>query len=260
MVRWRRFVACTLVAVGLLAFAGALQAARVTPCAGGRFLLAAGSVVLGGAAGSVDAVVLASDGMATLGACGTTRAVIRGKARFTTVQAQWAACGTLAKVRLKARIAAPACTELSGTLRAKRVRAEALRASRSVCGDGTVDASAGEECEPGTAGGDDACPGACGAVGSASECRCEALPTTTSSTSTSTSTSSTTSTSSSTSTSTSTSTSSSSSTSTSTSVTTTSVTTTSSTAPCLDVDGDGCDHLRRRLLRLDRSTARDPSS
>lgn len=240
---------------GLLTLAETLEAKRAPLCPGGRYLVE-------GAAGAVDAVAIEGDGTIALGACGATRGTLRRERRFTTVLARWARCGTLAKLRLKARIGAPACDELTGTLRAKGQASQSLRARRSACGDGIVDGPAGEECEAQTADGDRACPGACNPTGSSAACRCGGSPappttsvppsTSSSSTTTSTAAASSTTTSSanptttfiittSTTTSSSTTSTSSSTSTTSTGVPTTTFTTTTSTSvpSCVDVDGDG---------------------
>lgn len=150
---------------------------RPEPCPSGRFLVTGAQLVVGGGASLTDAVrILGGQVMVDSGCALTTGK--RGKVKIrrsgvTRVKARWRTCGELRKVRLKARIA-PDCNTMTGTIRAKgrRPRRRPFQARRSVCGDGIVDREAGEACDPGGPGGDQACPGTCNPPGSPEECRC----------------------------------------------------------------------------------------
>ena len=64
------------------------------------------------------------------------------------MRARWGACAPLRKVSLVAKIAAPQCDELQGTVKAKKTKARRIRARRSTCGDGRFDPG-GEACDAG---------------------------------------------------------------------------------------------------------------
>jgi hypothetical protein len=65
------------------------------------------------------------------------------------VKAKWKHCADLDKVSVVAKIPAPACLALDGTIRAKKTKAQHFTGTRSTCDDGVLDAAGGEECEPG---------------------------------------------------------------------------------------------------------------
>jgi hypothetical protein len=83
------------------------------------------------------------------------------------VIATWPACGSLAKVKLTGKMAAPACSVLTGTLKAARAKPKKFSATRSACGDGVLEGAL-EECEPGQEG----CPGGV----TCQECACAPPP------------------------------------------------------------------------------------
>jgi len=93
---------------------------------------------------SIDAVAIADPASVSLDGCGpATRARVRG----TRVTARWHRCGSFAKVRITARMAAPACDAMVGTIRARRLRKTRFSATRSICGDRRIDAAVGEACD-----------------------------------------------------------------------------------------------------------------
>jgi hypothetical protein len=103
--------------------------------------------VIGGTAPAVDGVVVAGSRVEVDSGCNSVAALITATRKATVVRAHWPRCGSLQKVRLRGRMAAPACTTMTGTLSAKHHKPVAFQAVRSTCGDGVVDPGAGEECE-----------------------------------------------------------------------------------------------------------------
>ena len=193
---------------------------------GVRFLV--DSALVPGATLPFDAVVIDAAGDATIASgCGPAHVRAAKRGRLTTVRIRWGACGALRNVRLAAKADDPDCKTLIGTLSARGAKRQSFTAAASTCGDGRLDAAAGETCETSADCTDgDPCAGcSCGLTARARKKK----PTTTSTSTTSTST-----TRPPTSTSTSSTSSSSTSTSTSTTPPTTSSTatsTSSSTAP-----------------------------
>ena len=92
---------------------------KPTPCPGGTFEVTSGPIFTSSAS---PALVAVSSGGVTLSGCGAaTRSKVRAASKkTTTVTASWPSCGTFTKVRLTAKIAAPACTTLTGKLRGKK--------------------------------------------------------------------------------------------------------------------------------------------
>src|SRR5262245_38553892 len=90
------------------------------PCPPGTFILdpaslSAVSEMLGT---PVTTLVISDDGSASLGSCAVT-ARVRAKRKKTTVTAAWPTCGTATKVVLKGAQAYPACSIVTGRVRAK---------------------------------------------------------------------------------------------------------------------------------------------
>jgi RHS repeat-associated protein len=153
---------------------------KPTPCPPGRFLVAAtGAPLLTSGASVTDgeAFAVGAGEVAFHAHCPPRRAKIRAFRNSTKVTVNWPACGEARAVRLTARIDAPACNLLRGTLRARKQRPRAFRAVRSTCGDGVLDAAGGEGCDPAL--------GDCGGGATCStDCRCVAPGTTTTTTTT----------------------------------------------------------------------------
>jgi hypothetical protein len=150
-------------------------ARKARGCAAGRFVVTQGQDLLGGAA---LPAVLVVDGptLSVEGPC-----PVQGKARKrrkgTSLSARWERCGGLENIRLRAT--ARDCATVRGRLRARKRRA-ALLAAASACGDGMVDAGAGEECDGAdTCGAGVQCNAACRCDGPAAEpleCGAEGYP------------------------------------------------------------------------------------
>ncbi len=147
-------------------------------CAGGRFLVEQAPLMPGGA--GADAVILTGRRIEIASGCRNVRGLIERDARGTWVDARWprGACGDgTPPARLRARFADD-CGEMVGNLRARGAARRTFIARRSVCGDGVIDAGAGEECEGSDFGGR-VCPA--GVAGSTcmrctDACRIEVVP------------------------------------------------------------------------------------
>src|SRR2546425_2054460 len=135
-----------LLALALVAAPARASAEAPPPCPGVRFLVAPPLVpetVL-----PLDAIVVDGDGMATIASgCPPVQARIRRRGGRSILRARWAACGTLRRVLLSAKVDDASCTSLVGTFSARTTRRRHFEAPRSTCGDGQLDATAGEQCE-----------------------------------------------------------------------------------------------------------------
>jgi hypothetical protein len=134
------------VAVFGLLFGSQVGAARAfARCTGGRFLVQQTPLPTGS-----DTVVLAGQRVDISAVCPDVRGTVAIGRRGTRLEAIWprGACGDGSPpIRLRARFD-EACGEIVGRLRSRGV-ARNFVARRSTCGDGVVDAAAGEECETG---------------------------------------------------------------------------------------------------------------
>lgn len=129
-----------------LALWSSVAFAKKTPCAGGRFRPSA--ALLG--EGAVQSLVVEAGTVAIEGVCPPVPAVVKGSERKTTVKASWppSACtGIDVTVKLKGKIVS-SCGRLNGKLKAKGAQPpRKFQAPLSTCGDGVIDAGAGEACE-----------------------------------------------------------------------------------------------------------------
>src|SRR5262249_22527569 len=137
-------IGCSLLATPALG-----KKSKPTPCASGRFLNR-GAHILPGDAGANEAIVLNGSRIA-LGEGGPlTPRRVKAHNAFTSVTARWRACaGLTGPATLRARIAAPGCSVLSGSFRAKKSGIQkSVTATRSTCGDGVFDPELpGEQCD-----------------------------------------------------------------------------------------------------------------
>jgi YD repeat-containing protein len=159
----------------LLVGSGVTQNRKAEPCPAGRYVVVPGSAPLLASTptGERDVVVIDTAGhVAIESGCEEILGKVRARRKATRVRALWATCGEAERVRLRARILAPVCTEMRGRVKAKKTRRVKFTAIRSTCGDGIIDPDAGEVCEPAL----DDCPAgtACSAA-----CVCEVAATTT---------------------------------------------------------------------------------
>jgi len=108
-------IALLLVALVLPLSAGAATR-RSEPCPDGRFPLAGVEAI--GTAGGVESVVL-QDGTLAIddGVCPPVAARVKATRKATRLRARWRSCpGLDGRVTLKARLSAPECTQLRGTI------------------------------------------------------------------------------------------------------------------------------------------------
>jgi len=115
-----------------LTLAPAADAARRSePCPDGRFPLAGVEAL--GAAGGVESVVF-QDGTLAIddGVCPPVTARVKATRKATILRARWQSCpGLDGRVKLKARLAAPACGELRGSITvSKKPRKRRFRVAR----------------------------------------------------------------------------------------------------------------------------------
>ena len=143
-----RFVLIAIAILLLPGASGAAKRSKPVPCAAARYLVVEGGPLIGGAAGSpVDAIVVAPKRISIAGGC-VAKASMRASRKFTGIHARWKSCPPLKKITLTARIAAPQCSEMQGTVKAKKTKAHRFRALQSTCGDGRFDPG-GEACDAG---------------------------------------------------------------------------------------------------------------
>jgi Leucine-rich repeat (LRR) protein len=156
-----RFAAITVVGLIVTAGAGEAKRPKPTPCPPARYVIVEGAplvddVVVAGA----DAIAVAPSELTIAGNC-TAVPSTKATRKSTRVRARWDSCGTLTKLKLGAKIAAPSCSEMRGTLKAKKAKPHRFRAVLSTCGDGHFDAG-GETCDAGEGcGAGEQCTAAC---------------------------------------------------------------------------------------------------
>lgn len=119
---------------------------KPTACDPGRFVVA-GEALVPGATSAPD-VVAYGNAIAIDSGCGGVAGRVKATKKGTVVKAKWATCaGITGKATLQAKIGAD-CASMSGTFRAKKAKVKRkFTASRSRCGDGSLDVAGGEGCE-----------------------------------------------------------------------------------------------------------------
>jgi hypothetical protein len=143
--------------------------ARPPACSSGRYLVDGAPLVPDVTEKGRQGITIA-DGTISIGSvCQPVACSLLPAKGRTRVKARWSACVGLARpVKLKATFD-PSCTVLTGVRIARRVTPKRRRfmAAASVCGDGIVDAAAGEECDG----------RGCGAAATCDEARCVCIAT-----------------------------------------------------------------------------------
>lgn len=195
---------------------------KPAPCAGGRYLVRDAPLIADSTVVGPDVVTIGDFQVAVGSGCAARPVNVRATWQGTRFRKRWWQCADIAGPVVVSALIEPTCQVMTGRLVARRAKVvRNFVATRSRCGDGIVDADAGEQCE--TA---EDCAGV-----PCVDCSCGAPPASTSTTVTTVTTVSTTSvTTSSVTTSTSTT-----STSTSSTSTSTSSTSTTSTLPAADL-------------------------
>ncbi len=96
---------------------------------------------------AVNALVLAAGQVMINGGCSFAPVLLRPVHGGWSVRAQWKACGSVRRVRLRATLSAD-CGTLRGQLRVRNTNMGKFSAVPSSCGDGFIDTEFGESCEP----------------------------------------------------------------------------------------------------------------
>jgi phosphohistidine phosphatase SixA len=107
-------------------------AATPNPCPATRFFFVHDDLPLLPAGGpSLEELRFDPAGVIDLGPCGPTLAAVRAFGNRTVVRARWGSCGDLQRVRLEARLAAPACATMRGWVRARGTRRHKFEVTRA---------------------------------------------------------------------------------------------------------------------------------
>lgn len=155
---------CARVLLSLLfATAFALPAAaksKPQPCPDVRLLLTAGGAAVASPADTPVLLVFHAGRLSLTGACSPTSARAKPGKKGSKLTVVWKTCNGLKNVRLVGRTS-PSCDTATGTLTAKRRPKTAVNAATSHCGDGTIDAGGGEQCDTTACTGGATCSGTC---------------------------------------------------------------------------------------------------
>ncbi|HJQ83939.1 MAG TPA: DUF4215 domain-containing protein, partial [Candidatus Binatia bacterium] len=141
-------MAVTVAVLGLLAPPVAAKA-RVPPCLG-RYVVrdAAAPLFEGGDPTTLEAVVLAATGVRVESGCASAPTTSRSRKKGGwMVHATFPPCRGLGRMKIALAVSAD-CEVIQGRLRGRRRMRKDFAATPTACGDGVVDASATEECEP----------------------------------------------------------------------------------------------------------------
>jgi cysteine-rich repeat protein len=146
---------------------------KPTPCPPDRYLLPSGiSSLTGGTSGESVPLVLGS-GQSSLGSCtlrsGKAKANKKGITTIVAKSPPGTTCNGFKKVVVRVSIPS-GCQSATIKVKAKKFPLQTLQANRSFCGDGQIDAAAGEQCDG------SGCPATASCDGS---CTCQPNPTTT---------------------------------------------------------------------------------
>jgi hypothetical protein len=185
--RWRPQVLLFAAFLSLVyIWAAAAKKPKPVPCPPGHYLLPAGVSALTGDSASEPVPLALQARQSTLGSCTlATGAFKANKKHITTVIAKspkGTTCGGFKKVLLKVTLPAD-CRSATALVKAKKFKPKTFQAAASVCGDGVVDQSTGEQCDGQGCSATETC---------SADCTCQPIPTTTTTTSTPTTTTTTT--------------------------------------------------------------------
>ncbi|HEV7733571.1 MAG TPA: DUF3105 domain-containing protein [Candidatus Binatia bacterium] len=151
------------VLLALVSIPGIVRSAPA-PCPARRYVVTAGADRLAGGSGEPVVLALAENSIAVVGGCSPAKQRLRTKRHGTKLSLRWPSCGDLAGMRLRGALD-ESCQTMLGKVRARRAGAVQFAAVPSLCGDGIVDAGAGEECDGATCAGGEEC-GSCRCIGS----------------------------------------------------------------------------------------------
>jgi hypothetical protein len=124
----------------------ALSRQAPEPCPARRYVVTAGAGQIADGSAQPVIMALAESSVAVAGGCSPTRQRVRTKRKGTKIMLRWKACDDRADVRLKATLDT-SCATMTGKVRARRLGSTPFSAVPSTCGDGVVDAGAGEQCD-----------------------------------------------------------------------------------------------------------------
>ncbi|MCW5892760.1 MAG: hypothetical protein KIT14_19785 [bacterium] len=153
-----------VLALAVLVLAAPAAARKRPPaCPDGGFIVT--GTTLTGLPGSSDGVFVVGKQVRLASGCDATKLRRRSRAARDRLAARWKRCtagdAVVKRVRLRARVAAPACDTLEGTVKVRGRKKMRFTATRSRCGDGVVDGSAGEICDDGNTTPCDGCSADC---------------------------------------------------------------------------------------------------
>ena len=169
----RSLVAVVATAAPLAAFLLTSDAggkSKPQPCPAKRYILRAGGDALVADSTPLPAAVAFDGKQIALGAhCAFRNGTVRATKSATKLAGHWPTCGALKNVSLKATIAYPDCSTMTGSFKAKKLKAQAFTATLTGCGDGVLDAMNAESCDGSSVG--CAAGKRCNAT-----CQCEDVP------------------------------------------------------------------------------------
>lgn len=116
------------------------------PCPGGTFIVQGAPLTIGGDRSPVDRLQI-GQGRLVLAAC-SGGVTLKGTKKGTRLTAKLSGCAGLVGKLTVTGLIAPSCQNVDVTAKARKQRTIKFKATLSRCGDGTLDAAAGEQCEP----------------------------------------------------------------------------------------------------------------
>jgi hypothetical protein len=140
-------LALSLASVPLLA--GPAGAAKVT-CPDGRYVLATGADLIATTPGVPPTIEIVGGVVTVIDGCPMTRGRAKPTKKGLRITGKFKNCNDAKKLKLKALIDA-ACSGVSGAISGRGVTPVPVTGAASLCGNGAVDPSLGEECDTGIA-------------------------------------------------------------------------------------------------------------
>jgi hypothetical protein len=123
------------------------RAAKVD-CPDGRYVLLSGGDLIAETAGVPPTIEIVDGTVTVLDGCPIRRGRAKPTKKGVRVTGKFRDCGDAPKLKLKALIDT-GCANVAGTIRGRGVTPVAVAGALSLCGNGVVDASLGEECDQG---------------------------------------------------------------------------------------------------------------
>ncbi len=126
---------------------GVLAKTKYTPCAGGRYIVIGGQLIIGPGTPTIDTVIFGSQ-TAIASGCSPVSVKPRANKAGTKFTVVWPVCtNVVGKAKLTATID-PTCRTMNGQFRVKKSKVfKKFTAVLSRCGDGIVDQGGGEQCD-----------------------------------------------------------------------------------------------------------------